>query len=204
MRRSAFEDGGGYQLHVGKDESVQAFDAKQPLPTIPDFFKTNLRILGNHLGLPLELALMDMSETNYAAAKMVLAIAQRQFAANRAARKVKLMTPIYTWFIQGAMASGELPMVDDWNRHRWQDPASISADPSNEALSNRIRLETRQVSLKQIVEEQGGDLEEHLAEIADERVMMEEKGILPLGTPGAMPDQGSATGSATGADGEGM
>jgi len=189
VRRSAIEDGGGYQLHVGKDESVTPFDAKQPLPTIPDFLRMNVRMLGNLLGLPIELALMDISQANYASAKMVLSLAQRQMAAARNARKVRVMTPIYEWFIRGAMASGELRMIDDWNRHRWQDPANISSDPGNEAQSDQLRLANRTVTHRELIEQQGGDFEETMEQIARERAYMDTLGVLPMATPGAVPDR---------------
>lgn len=53
-------------------EKITMHSPNRPSNMFPDFMRINLRLLGFEIGLPLEMAIMDFTETNYAAAKMAM------------------------------------------------------------------------------------------------------------------------------------
>lgn len=62
----------GTILHTFNQEKFHLHSPNRPNANMPDMVRLILRVLGFPIGLPLELALMDFTETNFAAAKMAV------------------------------------------------------------------------------------------------------------------------------------
>ncbi len=60
----------GMFINTKPGEKFQLHSTNSPNGNVPDFIRIKLRLLGFPIGLPLELGLMDFTETNFAAAKM--------------------------------------------------------------------------------------------------------------------------------------
>lgn len=62
----------GMVVQTRPNEKFTLHAAQRPSQAFSDYLRQNLRLLGSPTGLPLEIALMDFTQTNFAAAKMAI------------------------------------------------------------------------------------------------------------------------------------
>ena len=86
-----------------------------------EFMTFQIRLAGVALGMPLELALMDFSKTNYSSARASMEQAYRSFGVQQNRFKEQWLKKWYRWRISKAVNMGELSgaIPDDYQRHDW-------------------------------------------------------------------------------------
>lgn len=78
-------------------EDFKGFTPTQPHDQFAPFLRAMLRIAGNVLGMPLELAAMDFSQTNYSSARAALLQAYRSFRVWQQLLQDKFLKPVMLW-----------------------------------------------------------------------------------------------------------
>lgn len=68
--------------------------------------------------------------------------------------------------------------IDEWLDVAWGMPGWQSVNPKEDAMADDIRLKNKTITRKQIVERDGGDIDEHFDDLAREEQMAEERGIV--------------------------
>ena len=112
----------------------------------------------------------------------------------------ELMEPVYEWWLEAALITQTIPLplakFDKFNApvfrgRRWQ-----WVDPEKDAKGDEVAMLNGFKTLTQVVTENGGDIEEHLAELAFEKEKLEELDIqLPYLSP-KQPTQAQEEGNA--------
>lgn len=174
----------GMVVQTRPNEKFTLHAAQRPSQAFSDYLRQNLRLLGSPIGLPLEIALMDFTQTNFAAAKM--AITQSALT-HTFWRKIivlgQFLEPVYVDFIRSGAHGLRIPAsVTDLTRYElieqetaWLDELKQS-QALNEGLDGnwdsitRIAREEMRTSVENV-------FNDHANEIVLAKKIAEEKGI---------------------------
>ncbi len=123
------------------------------------FMGQMLRFIGLSLGLPLELAMMDVSETTYGSARVALLQAQVSFRIQQQLLIDQFLNRVWSWRIGRLIQQGKLSQIDKALRVEWSKPGWKWIDPEAESTANAEALAHSMNTLKDIAAEQGKDWE---------------------------------------------
>jgi lambda family phage portal protein len=163
---------------IGKDEDVIQIKPEQPGAVFGDFMRLLIRISGLKLGLPLELALLDFSDTNYSSARASMEQAYRRFRIEQHTFGCRVLKRIYEWRVSKWMKEGLLPERSDAFEHRWLGQPWPYLDPQKEAEGALVAVDAGFTTLHDELMRRGLQFDEWL------RIRSEEiKAIVAAGIP---------------------
>lgn len=147
-------DFGDVSAFVGeKGETVRGIDRTIPGQHFDKAVLTYIKLIGMALGLPVELLLLDWSQTNFSSARASLLQAYRMFTWHQDYQRNYLYRPAYQWHVYRWVRDGRLPGRRDIFDHEWIAPPFPWVDPLKEtqALGNEIDrgLKTHAEALKE-------------------------------------------------------
>lgn len=131
-----------------------------------------MREIGLAVGLPLELTLLDHSDSSFSANRATLE------SYKRTARNIQrwlartLHSRVYAWKVRQWVASGQLPNLPTITKHGIHFPEWSYLDPQKEATADKLRVDSNLASLRQVVAERGRDIDDVAREIAEDRADM--------------------------------
>jgi len=163
--------------HLMPGESIEQIKPEHPGTNYPEFISLILRLVGLPLGLPLELVLLDFSQTNFSSARASLIQAQRTFKNHQNSFRKTILERIWRWRISKFMKEGLLPNIKDAFSHRWITPGWPYIDPDKEMQANMLAIDAGLSTLSITAAGLGYDYEELLAQRAKEIKIMEKMGI---------------------------
>ncbi|WP_375261845.1 phage portal protein [Palleronia sp.] len=203
--------------HLGPGEELELHSSATPGPQYQPFQQGLLREVARCLGVTYESMTMDHLRATYSSVRMAVATIWPTITRRRERIPAVMAQGIYEAWLDEQIGTGRIPLKGGYqaflaNREKvvdaeWRGPAKPSADPYKDALSNKVRLETGQTTLKQIASEEGRDWEEDLDQIEREVARFTEAGITPphgrmSGGEGAGPQGAAADGMRTPANGD--
>lgn len=170
---------------VVKTRTGEQFDIKSitsPGASFDPFVKQNTRLVAAPVSMPIEIALLHFSDTNFSASKA--AIEQFRIAC-RMQKKLyaqQYSVPNYRMMVYEGMRDGEIPAVDDWHRCSVTPSGWRSLQDGEEAKAAKERMQMGLTSHEQEMGEMFGtspedvldaylDLEEMIQQKAAERGM---------------------------------
>lgn len=155
-------------------ETVTPIERKIPGSTFTESLRTFLRLLGLPLGLPLELVLLDWSQTNYSSARASIKQAERMFRRWQRVLRQRLLGRIYRWKLDQWVSEGLLTTRRDLAVHDFLAPVYPFVDPQKETEAQLKRFAGGLTSPSREAKEAGLDLvdllddqERDLRQIAD-------------------------------------
>lgn len=177
----------GLNLYLAENEDAEPFESKTPHGEFLPFFRMMIRLSGLPFGMPLEMILMDPSETNYSGLRSLLEFAKKRFRVSQA-ESAQLASQIYQWWISRQVKHNGLKVPeaikDSYWAHRWVPPFWPYLDPQKEATAQETRLKIGVTSRHRIIEEEGeADYEDIRDEILEERA----DGFADVGTTQTTP-----------------
>ncbi len=149
-------------------EDVKMIASERPGSNFEPYIITCCRIIGVGIGMPLELVLLDFSQTNYSSARASLGEARRSFRGWQRRSQNQFCLPWYRWQIARGIARGELPARPELFKARCQWPAWEYIDPVKEAQGNAIAISTVTKTPSECIRERGGEPEEVYEEFASD------------------------------------
>lgn len=152
----------GMIFHAEPGDEIKGIERNVPGSNFTASLTMFIRLLGLPVGFPLELILLDWSQTNYSSARAALEQAFRMFACWQRRLKMNFHAPVYTWKIQQWVAEGRLPNRADIAAHEWITPSFPWIDQLKEAKAWGERLDRGMASLSQAVKSLNQDREEWL------------------------------------------
>jgi lambda family phage portal protein len=108
------EPGMVHYLQPGED--IASFNPSQPQQNLPEFLRLLFRTVGIAVGLPLEILMLDFSQSNYSNARAALLQLQRACRPQQRLFCKRVMSRIYQWRVSKWVKDGELK-VPAHHRH---------------------------------------------------------------------------------------
>lgn len=174
----------GSVLHLAAGEDIETIDPKQPTQHFDAQVRSIIRMIGADIGLPLELSMLDASQTNYHGFKAAIGNAYRGFARWQQ-WLVAFLRRTYRWRIGMAIIRGELPYVDGWEKTKWILPPPPIIDPKAEYEAAALKINQRLGSREDTVGALTGDsIEDLYDQLEWEQEQEKTRGIAPVALPG--------------------
>jgi capsid protein len=136
----------GMEIKGEKGETISMSSANVPNAEYFPHMKMTLQTISVNLGLPLMLALMDASETNFSGWRGALDAAKNGWRANQERTCVQYVGPIYRWKVRDFLAQSpalrrlaanpETKALD----HRYHKPVWPYIQPLQDATTDSLRL----------------------------------------------------------------
>lgn len=153
----------GMVHYLQPGEEVESFNPNQPQQNLTEFIRLLIRTAGLSLGLPLEILMLDFSQSNYSNARAALLQLQRACRPQQRLFCKRVMSRIYQWRISKAVNNGELALPDSikdtfWS-HNFLPPGWAWVDPEKDLSAKLTALDAGLTSKAQICAEQGEEYE---------------------------------------------
>ena len=212
--RSYYQSIDGGQVLYGKEgEKPQVLESSRPSQNFVNFADLTLRQIGASLGIPYEVLTKDFSKTNYSSARAAMLEAERVYKVYRLLFEREYCQPIFEMVIEEAFLNGllELPCTVQsfyenkalWTSTKWAGPARGYIDPQKEIKSQILAIEAGLLSKTDAVAERGGDYEDLLLKLSDEKALNEQFGLKPDNQEtGTADNSGTGTGNNSDDDGD--
>lgn len=163
---------------LGVNESVEQIKPEHPTSSFGEFMTFLIRIAGLKLGLPLELALLDFSKTNYSSARASMEQAYRRFRIEQQTFARRVLSKIYTWRVQKWIDGGELPNPpSDAFSHRWFGQAWPYLNPQDEAVGALVAVDAGFSTLTDELMKRGVEFDDWIKTRKRELDAMAEAGV---------------------------
>ena len=139
------------------DEEIKGIDRNIPGKDFSASLRMFLRLLGLPLGLPLEIILLDWTESNYSQSRAVLEQANQTFLRWQFLIEDFFHRRVYPWKVQGWIEKEGLPDRADKFDHEWTKPTFPWIDQLKEALAQGKKLDRSLTTHAQVCKSQNLD-----------------------------------------------
>lgn len=167
------------------------------------------RLIAIGMDLSYEEAVRDYSQGNFSSTRASANSDRKKF--RRLQRKCisHFWNPTWSRFAQHGARAGldGFPRpsqfqadIDAWVDVTWGLPGWASVNPKEDAQADDVRLKNKTITRKQIIERDGGDIDEHFDELEREQQMAEERGLV-LETAGLAAEDNPSSQGAQNANG---
>jgi len=153
-------------LKVG--EKMESVGSAHPAPQLESFIKLLVRMIGVAVGEPIEISLMDATETNLSSMRLVLEQAYRSFRCHQH-RNVRNLRKFNRFAFGIAIREKLLPDKPEVYSHAWTPNAWPFFDILKESRARLDLLAAGLTSVSQILGEEGRTLDKVLAEQKSDR-----------------------------------
>lgn len=153
----------GYALmfHGEPGDTVTPVDRNIPGKDFPESIRMFLRLLGLPLGLPLEIILLDWTNSNYSQSRAVLEQAYTTFLDWQDLIEGSFHDPLLQWKMAEWKRDGLIPK-DTPVAHEWVRPTFPWIDQLKEATANAAKLDRSLTTYGRVCKSQGFDASETL------------------------------------------
>lgn len=182
----------GRVWYLEPDEELGQIKPEQPATTMPDYVRMLVRLIAVDLGLPLEAALLDFSQSTAYAGRTGFELVDRALQPRRELLENRWLRPTAEWVLGLAMLAGELPYREDWAEMQWQWPAKLVFEPEREVAAALAAINGNLATKRSVIEARGDDADEVFEQRAQERRRERELGITPVEAPGTKGDGAGA------------
>jgi len=179
----------GLNLNLIPGEDADVMESKSPNSEFIPFIRFILRHIGASVGLPLELLLMDFSDTNYSGGRALMEIAKKRYQIEQAEME-RISSRIYQWWLSREVKYNGLEVpkkikASFW-KHSWGKPGWPYLDPMKEVQAQGLMIDRGLKSRQDVLSELGeSDFEDVATQISRENELMEELNLPRIiGIPG--------------------
>lgn len=171
----------GSLRYIGREDDVVQVQAQQPMQQTPDFIRVICRLLGLPFDMPLELVLKDLSQVNFASARIGLIGYYRACRAKQRAF-IARWDRIYQWWLSREVKlqrfSNSAPQ-DFW-RHRFGCEGWDYTDPVSEAQADQLQIDMGIKSHRMAAMERGRDWDEIQVQLQAEKAVRRLAGLAQI------------------------
>lgn len=172
-------------LPVGYD--VRPNVSAYPSDVYGTFVKASLRGIASGLGVSYNSLASDLEGVNYSSIRAGVLEERDAWMQWQNWLIESLMTPVYEDWLRAGLLAGAIgypsgtPLpatkLDKFLSHRWQGRRWAWVDPLKDVQANIEAIDARLKSRREVIDEQGGDLEEVWAQLQAETTLAESMGI---------------------------
>lgn len=167
----------GMYQYAGADDDIVQVRPEHPTTSFSDFMVFLIRMAGIKLGLPLELALLDFSRTNYSSARASMEQAYRRFRIEQRIFADCSLAMIYRWRVSKWIKEGRLSDREDAWSHRWLAQPWPYLDPQKEAEGALVAIDAGFGTLSDELAKRGYQFDEWAQQRGREIKALEAAGI---------------------------
>lgn len=151
---------------MGK-RTLQQMKTERPNLNVPEFVKAVVRIFIASLGVPYELAFLDVGQLSWSGNKALLAFCERRLQVWREQVFGPAFSDVYRWRVRSWIAKGLLPDIPDWDSHVHHWPLPPATDGPDQVKTDEGNIALGKTNLHRLVgPEWKRILEERAQEIA--------------------------------------
>jgi lambda family phage portal protein len=151
-----------------------AFHSPQvPSAETMQHLRQTMQVLALNLGLPLCVAMMDASETNFSGWRGAMDQAKLGFQRNQNILEIRFHRPVWTWKVRDWIATDKR-VAALWQKvgnkifaHKWHKPRWPYVQPLQDAMADTVRGENYLASMPDIISESGRDPDDVREETLD-------------------------------------
>jgi lambda family phage portal protein len=148
----------GMIAEVGQGDNVTTVNPHQPNQNFADYIATLGRITALNFGLPLEVAFLDFSRTNYSSARAALLQAYQIWETQQAMMEC-WYTEIFKWWLMREIRAGRITARRDALKHSWVTPTWAWIDPDKELKAHLAAIDAGLDTHTRVAASQGRDFE---------------------------------------------
>ena len=163
---------GGKILSLAPGEKLESFQSQRPNASFTGFIE-HLQKDSTAGVLPYQFT-ADPNGIGGAAIRLVVSKAERQFGARQHMFMTRFLTPLWGYVIGNAIARGELPPNDEWNKVNWVTPRRVTVDAGREASANQKDIAMGLKTLSDHFAEQGMDPREEIRRRASDAKLLKD------------------------------
>jgi len=157
----------GMEIFGRPGEKISGFSPNIPNPEYFSHVKLLITLIGNAIGMPLILVLLDASQTNFSGYRGVVDQARIGFKSNQGSITGKICRPYYKWLLNfwleqdspgfdPKIAAYYLKLQDKLFNHTWGRPQYPYIQPLQDAKADQARLDGGMISPSQLQQERYG------------------------------------------------
>jgi len=172
-------------LNLLPGEAAEVIESKSPNGEYLPFIRMMLRFAGTVFGLPLEMMLLDFSDTNFSGGRAILELSKKRFKCEQ--QKMRMVSSrVFQWWLArhikhtDGFAALVPPMSEvsmPW-AHRWGTPGWAYLDPVKEVQAQQRQLDAGLTSHQIILDDQGDiDFPDIIDQLGKEYKMMQDAGV---------------------------
>ena len=158
-------------FHGESGEEIKGIERNIPAKNFSETLRTFLRVLGLPLGLPLELVLLDWTQSNYSQSRAVMEQAYQTFLDWQLLLDSGFLSKVYMWKVAQWISEGVLGERGDLVKHEWIKPTFPWIDQLKEAQAYGVKLDRGMATHAQVLKSLNQDRDEMMeareAEIKD-------------------------------------
>jgi capsid protein len=159
-------------------ESLESFSPNVPSPEFMHHVRLIVRLIGGCIGMPLELVMLDTTDTTFHGYRGVLQQARKGFERRQQLIVSCFHRPVVTHLLQQwALEDPALRRNKNLLRHSWTAPGFPYVDPKVDAQADQIRMRSCLASPRRIHAEQGASWDDVQVEIVDDMGSAIEKAL---------------------------
>jgi capsid protein len=151
---------GGKFIALEPGEDLVSFQSNRPSPTFNGFLEAIQRDIARGI-LPYEFT-NDPSKIGGAVVRLVVAKMDRVAGRHQQILIDQICTPTWGYVIGDAIAKGELPDIDGWQKASWTTPKRVTVDAGREAANDRADVEMGLMSMSELYSQRGMDFREEM------------------------------------------
>ena len=151
---------GGKFIALEPGEDLVSFQSNRPSPTFNGFLEAIQRDIARGI-LPYEFT-NDPSKIGGAVVRLVVAKMDRVASRHQQILIDQICNPTWGYVIGDAIARGELPDVDGWQKASWTTPKRVTVDAGREAANDRADIEMGLMSMSELYSQRGMDFREEM------------------------------------------
>ncbi len=159
-------------------EKLTLLKNERPSDTFEPYLRTVLRIIGVPIGLPLELILLDFSQTSFSSGRLAVIQSQLVFGTLQKWLINSICNPVRNRWIRDGIASGELPVVPDAFACKWYPPKWPYVDKLKEIQADVMAIKAGLLTISEIAERRGITVEELVEEFRREVDLFDGAGLI--------------------------
>lgn len=167
----------GMEIRGAPGEKISGFSPAVPNQEFFQHVKLILTLIGNNIGLPLVMVMMDASETNFSGYRAAVEDARKGFRRNQRWMAEQFHQNVYAWKLRQWMAEDstlrnkESKLGRKFYAHRWNSPTWQYIEPLKDAQADLLRVRNALISPRRMHAENGCEWDDIAEEIVADNVM---------------------------------